>query len=100
MKKSYFILVAAIASSIAFGKDSPFELNLMAAEIAGVNVEPIWLDIGNKCGVDPRKQDQSWFNAFSSVINKPHFTSAVKAHTEGNRAAYQRSINALSCPAV
>jgi len=98
MMKSTIALVISLTASVALAQQTPFETVVQGAKLGGGNIEPILLDIGEKCQVNPREQPMTWFNGvIFGIANKGKVQEAIKAKAEQNQAGYDRAIKAISC---
>ncbi|POP51516.1 hypothetical protein [Zhongshania marina] len=94
------ILVATIAmTSAVFAESDAYKMYAMASDLAGgSNSVEVFVDVGKKCGVDARTQENPWFAWIgSSTVNQPRFQAALSAKADGNHSEYNRAIKSIAC---
>ncbi|EIF42763.1 hypothetical protein DOK_11886 [gamma proteobacterium BDW918] len=88
----------ALLSSTTIASQPPFETIIAGANLGGGNIEPLLIDVGEKCGVDPRKAEMPWFNrVIFGNLNSAKVQEATQAQAEGNRERYEAAIASISC---
>lgn len=100
MKKLVLLIATIAMTSAVFAESNAYKMQTMASDLVrGKNSAEVFIDIGEKCGVDAKIQESPWFAWIgSSSINQPRFQAALSAKADGNQAEYDRAINSISCP--
>tara|TARA_R110001592_G_scaffold221139_1_gene475782 strand:- start:4427 stop:4717 length:291 start_codon:yes stop_codon:yes gene_type:complete len=95
MNKALIITLASlVVSGTALAQSNAFK----GVSAASQDMAQIYIDIGKKCGVDAKDQDNTWFAHFSNVVNKERTEAAIGARLDKNSEAYDRAIRSISCP--